>query len=53
MTDWQITLALIIGGVAVGLLYNISVKMDEAVRLLRQIDGRDDYRMGQTLRNSN
>lgn len=53
MTSWQITMSILMGGVAVGLLYNISVKMDEAVRLLRQLDSRDEYRMGQALRNSN
>ena len=38
MTSRQITAPMIMGGVAAGPLYSISVKMDEAVRLRRQRD---------------
>lgn len=44
MTHWQITIALGLCGAAVGLLYNISSKMDDAVKLLKQIDSRNQYR---------
>ena len=44
MTHWQITLALIMGGMAVGLLYNISSKIDAMSRLMHDRALRDHNR---------
>lgn len=43
MSDWQINLAMIMGGVAVGLLYNISMKVETMCRLMNDRAARDDY----------
>lgn len=43
MTDWQITTALIMGGIAVGLLYNISMKVEAMCRLMGERAAREDY----------
>lgn len=34
MTDWQITMALIMGGIAVGLLYNIFLEVRSIRRMM-------------------
>lgn len=44
MTDWQITLALIMGGMGVGLLYNISMKVEAMSRLMHDRAARDEPR---------
>jgi hypothetical protein len=36
LSDWQITVALVLGGAAVGLLYNISAKVEAMSRLLHK-----------------
>ncbi len=45
MSDWQITLALGLGGGAVGLLYHISAKLEGISRLLhdRALKEHDRY----------
>lgn len=36
MSDWQITLAMILGGAAVGLLYNINSRVEAMSRLMHE-----------------
>jgi len=45
MTHWQITIAMIMGGAAVGLLYNISLKVEAMSRLMHD-RALKDYRGG-------
>jgi uncharacterized membrane protein YqgA involved in biofilm formation len=40
MNQWQITLALVLGGAMVGLLYNIGSKIDAISRLLHEREHR-------------